>query len=425
MPAPHQQGDDTFGLASLTHAELADITSAAVGRAVRPARTRVTPIPYDWGSPATAGLWRVVVSGQPAQALGHDGQAADPVSYTYFVKLLRHPRRWPGLAHLPDQASRDEFVGFFPWRFELDMYECGIGDVLPAGMRTPRLHHVKRTDQDHLGLWWEFVTERTAPWDLADYRHAAFLLGRLAARRRDGADVNRVLPSVCRQAHPSGSSLRFFTERRVLRGVLPALRAGQIWDHPLVGAALRQSGDTALPADMLALADRLPAVLDMLDRLPQAYAHGDASPQNLLLPDNQPGTIVVIDWGFGSLLPIGFDLGQLLVGLAHAGRSDPAALPDIDAAIFPAYLEGLAAEDYRAAPAQVRAGYLGSLAARSALSALPLELLSRPLAKDAEAEFLHRLRLTRALIGITAGLTSAEPEFAGGRQDPGKVVSTS
>jgi Phosphotransferase enzyme family len=423
MPAPRQQDDDMFGLVSLTPAVLTQITSAAVGRAVRPASTRVTPIPYDWGSPATAGLWRVDVSGQPFPAPGHDARAAGPVSYTYFVKLLRHPRRWPGLAHLPDQASRDEFVGFFPWRFELDMVECGIGDVLPAGMRTPWLHHVTRADGDHLGLWWEFVTERPAPWDLADYRRAAFLLGRLAARRQDGADVNRLLPPVCRQAHPSGSSLRFFTERRVLRGVLPVLRAGKIWDHPLASVALRQSGDMSLPADMLALAGRLPGVLDMLDRLPQTYAHGDASPQNLLLPDNQPGTIAVIDWGFGSLLPIGFDLGQLLVGLAHAGRSDPAALPDIDAAIFPAYLDGLAAEDYRAAPAQVRAGYLGALAARSALSALPLELLSRPLAKDAEAEFLHRLRLTRALIGLTAGITSAEPEFAGGREGPTKPLA--
>jgi hypothetical protein len=415
MPTPYQQGDDMFGLASLAPAELAEITSAAVGRAIRPASTQVTPIPYDWGSPATAGLWRVDVSGQPSQAPGHDTQAAGPVSYTYFVKLLRHPRLWPGLAHLPDQASRDELVGVFPWRFELDMYECGIGDVLPAGMRTPRLHHVKRTDEDHLGVWWEFITERPTPWDLADYQRAAFLLGRLAARRRDGADVNRLLPPVCRQAHPSGSALRFFTERRVLRGVLPALRAGKIWDHPLASAALRQSGDMALPADMLALASRLPGVLDMLDRLPQTYAHGDASPQNLLLPDNQPGTIVVIDWGFGSLLPIGFDLGQLLAGLAHAGRSDPSDLPDIDAAIFPAYLEGLAAEDYGAAPAQVRLGYLGALAARSALSALPLELLSRPPAKDAQAEFLYRLRLTRALISLTADSTSAEPELAGGR----------
>jgi aminoglycoside phosphotransferase (APT) family kinase protein len=153
----------------------------------------------------------------------------------------------------------------------------------------------------------------------------------------------------------------------------------------------------------------------MLDRLPQTYAHGDASPQNLLLPASEPGTVVIIDWGFGTLLPIGFDLGQLLVGLAHARKSDLSALPDIDAAIFPAYLEGLAAEDYPAVPAQVRLGYLGALAARSALSALPLELLSRPSAPDAEAEFLYRLQLTRALIAMTADIVSAEPEPANGR----------
>ena len=183
------------------------------------------------------------------------------------------------------------------------MYECGIGAVLPAGMRTPRLHHIRRTDEDHLALWWEFIPERTAPWDLADHRRAAFLLARLAARRREGADVNQLLPPVCRQAHPSGTSLRYFTERRVLRGVLPALRAGRIWDHPLASAALRQSGDTALPTDMLALADRLPGVLDRLDRLPQTYAHGDASPQNLLLPASEPGTVIVIDWGCRSRVP--------------------------------------------------------------------------------------------------------------------------
>jgi hypothetical protein len=415
MPAPQQHGDDLFALVSLTPAVLADVTSAAVGRAVRPAETRVTPIPYDWGSPATAGLWRAEVSGHAAEVAEVAGPGdREPVSYAFFVKLLRHPRRWPGLAFLPDQASRDEFVAYFPWQFEPDMYECGIGAVLPAGMRTPRLHHTDRIDADHVGLWWEFVPERAAPWGLADYRHAAYLLGRLAARRREGADVNRLLPPVCRQAHPSGSSLRFFTERRVVRGVLPALRSGQIWDHPLASAALRQAGDAALPADMLALADRLPDVLDRLDRLPQTYAHGDASPQNLLLPAAAPGTVVVIDWGFGSLLPVGFDLGQLLVGLAHAGQSDPAALPDVDAAIFPAYLDGLAAEDYQVPPDRVRLGYLGALAARSALAALPLELLSGPPSGQAQAQFLHRLRLTRALLDLTAAAATAQPAPATG-----------
>jgi len=104
-----------------------------------------------------------------------------------------------------------------------------------------------------------------------------------------------------------------------------------------------------------------------------------------------------------------------MVRLAHAGKSDPSGLRDIDAAIFPAYLEGLAAEDYPAAPAQVRVGYVGALTARSALSALPLELLSRPPAHQAEAEFLSRLRLTRALIDLAAEITAAEPEPAAGK----------
>ena len=98
-----------FGLASLTPAELAEITSAAVGRVIRLDSQQVNPIPYDWGSPATAGLWRVDVSGQPSQASGHDPQAG-LVSQAYFVKLLRHPLLWPGLAEFPSQAARDEFV---------------------------------------------------------------------------------------------------------------------------------------------------------------------------------------------------------------------------------------------------------------------------------------------------------------------------
>jgi thiamine kinase-like enzyme len=152
---------------------------------------------------------------------------------------------------------------------------------------------------------------------------------------------------------------------------------------------------------MLALAARLPQILDMLDELPQTHAHGDASPQNLLLPADEPGTVVVIDWGFGTLLPVGFDLGQLLAGLAHAGQTDPADLASIDAEIFPSYLEGLAAEGYQARLGDVRAGYVGGLAARSALVALPFELLggSRS-SEDAQAEIVQRVRLTRVLVDM-------------------------
>ena len=388
--------EEMLDLALLTSAELSAVTSAAAGRPVENPVARATPISYDWGSPATAGLWRVEVC---------DGQDADSVSYTYFVKLLRHVRLWPLLAQLPDEASREEFIDFFPWRVELEMYESGIAAVLPPGMRMPVLHHAKYADADHIALWWEFVAERPGPWWPADYQQAAYLLGQLAARRRDGAAINRELPPVMRDPHPGGSSLRYYTERRVLRGMLPALQDGRIWSHPVVAAGLRRAADPALPEALLGLGRRIPRILDVLDALPQTHAHGDASPQNLLLPASEPGTVVVIDWGFGSLLPVGFDLGQLLVGLASAGQTDATELPDIDAVIFPAYLDGLAADGYGVEPAVVRTGYIGGLAARSALCTLPVEMLGAAAPTEEITELLaQRLRLARVLVDMAAAI---------------------
>lgn len=144
--------------------------------------------------------------------------------------------------------------------------------------------------------------------------------------------------------------------------MLPVLQSGQVWQHPVLQEALRLVGDRQLPADMVVLGARLPQVLDMLDDLPQTYA--------------------------------------------HAGRTDPAAIPAIDGEIFPAYLAGLAAEDYKVDPAKVRAGYLGSLAARSALCAIPFETLENAvLDGQTAAMFAGRMELTRLMLDMAAETT--------------------
>lgn len=395
-----QQDDEVLALVSLCDADLAEVASAA-GVPVAQPRAIFTPIAYDWGSPATAGLWRADVRSQ--------GQTGPPAC-TFFVKLVRDVRLWAGLRLFPDEASRADFAAYYPWHFELDIHLAGIDAVMPTGMRTPVLYHAKALDSEHMVLWWEFITERSGRWQLADYRLAARLLGQLAARRREGAQINNALPDLCRTAHSGGSALRYYTRRRVQQGFLPRLQSGQFWSHPVMRAALDRVADPALPAELVSLGAQLPRILDMLDELPRTYAHGDASPQNLLLPANEPDSVVVIDWGFGTLLPVGFDLGQLLVGLASAGQSDPLELAAIDAEIFPAYLDGLAAEDYKAEPAQVRTGYIGGLAARSALCALPLEQLGDSDADgDLEALMTARLRLTRVLVEMASEVCRPDP----------------
>jgi hypothetical protein len=383
--------EDAFRLAAPGPAELSAVASAAAGKTVTDPVAHPVPLAYDYGSPSTAGLWRVDVT------------SAGEAACTFFVKLVRDTRLWPVLARMPDDAARTEFTRYYPWRFELDIHQSGIGSVLPGGMRTPVLHHVTRPDADHLGLWWEYIEQRQGDWTLTDYRLAARLLGALAARRRAGAAVNELLPAISRAGQ---SALRFYVARRVESSIMPALRGGQVWRHPVLREALALAGDPGLPGDMLALGERLPRLLDRLDEVPQTYAHGDASPANLLLPDGEAGTVVPIDWGFGTLLPVGFDLGQLLVGLAHATDSDLSLLPAIDAEIFPAYLDGLASEDYKADPAQVRLGYLGSLTARSALCAIPFEALAPggPASGELTAHLTRRLRLTRVMLDLATGI---------------------
>ncbi|MBW8730930.1 MAG: hypothetical protein JF622_08080 [Terrabacter sp.] len=347
----------------------------------------LSPIDYDWGSPATAGLWH-------ASAAGPDGGEA-----VWFVKLLRHPRLWPGLVHIPDGPFRASFVDTFPWRFELDMALSGIDEVLPPGMRMPALRHHETYDDDHIGLWWEFVEERRGAWTTDELARAARLLGQLAARRRSGAMVNDRLPETCRL--PDGAALRYLVEGRVLIGAGADLADDDLWSRPALAEALRDSGDTGLRDELQAL---LPMVLDVLaelDALPQTYAHGDASTQNILICDGEDD-LVVIDWGFGTPLAVGFDLGQLLVGPMHAGLTPASDVATIDASIFDAYLRGLADEDYAADPEDVRFGYLGSLFARSLFTALPTVELRGPDSESLRRAVRERVDLTRAMLDLTA-----------------------
>ena len=63
----------------------------------------------------------------------------------------------------------------------------------------------------------------------------------------------------------------------------------------------------------------------------------------------------------------------------------------------------MAAEGYPVDPAQVRAGYLGSLAARSALCAIPFEALENAApGEQTIAMFAERMRLTRLMLDMVA-----------------------
>ncbi|WP_350281446.1 phosphotransferase [Kribbella sp. HUAS MG21] len=373
-------GRDALGEEDLT-ALVRTITGdpASVAGAVR-----VEPVDYPIGTPSTESLHRVF------------GSTADGADWSCFVKKLQSVRHWPML-HLVPEEVRAQFINNLPWQLEVAVHRSNITELLPDGLRLPVAYRIDMYDDDRATLWMENVVQEWGPWPMDRFERAAYLLGRLSARRQPHL-VEPFLPR--EHVTTPGIGLRFYTHGRVLRVAVPALSDPQTWRHPLLAAAVCHLGDHRLRDDLMTLAERVPAVLDALDALPQCYQHGDASPQNLLVPHDNPDEFVVIDWGFDCPQAVGFDLGQLLIGLAHAGELAAEALPAVHKVILKAFQEGLAEDGMHVSEDEVLYGYLGSLLARAAFTALPLELLGQPDAPP--ALFEQRVQLTRALVNLVS-----------------------
>lgn len=348
---------------------------------------------HDYATPSAGGQWQALVPARPG------------LPSTYYVRLDRHPRHWPRLRLLSEGPAREEVLSL-PWRHRLDLHRARICDVLPDGLRVPTLHHVERFDDDHVGLWWELVRDRGGRWSDDELGRAAYLLGRLAARRREGAEVNHALPAY---EWDGGSAVRRQLEQ-VLATRLPRLRDDGTWQHPAVEDALTASGDTRLRHDLLQLSDALPAVVDRLDRLPQTYAHGDAAPRNLLRPPQEPDTVVVTGWGLPCLYPVGYDVATLLVGQAEDGLVDAAELARLATVVCDGYRMGLEEEGYAASAEQVGHGFLGTLLLRYAFWQLPVEALRANLPPTVFVRVRRRLALSRAVVDLAAAPARPAPD---------------
>lgn len=373
-PAPSRVGRDLE--------RLPEAVSAMLGEPVELQTWTATEIPYASGSPATGGLRRV------------HGRTRQGRPWSIFLKVLQHPRHWPGLTMLPPHVQA-AFLEGFPWRGELAAWEPGFADRLPGGLRLPALHLLDELGDDRLGVWMEDVVTSQEPWDLGTFRRAARALGGLAARRSDPE-----LVAACRS--PRGSALRQYVDSRIHGWFRPLLDDDATWRHPVLATAV----DATLRADLWRLYGQVGAMLDQLDLLPQALPHGDASPQNLLVPAAAPDTFVVIDIGFATPHAVGFDLGQLLVGLAHAGQLPAAALPATHEVLVPSYVDGYRASGGTVDADQVMRGYVLALMLRSGFTSLPFEALGGPATGELYELARDRAALTRFIIDLSVPIVA-------------------
>jgi hypothetical protein len=351
---------------------ISEILAPAVAALPSVTVTQAEPVPYDFGSPATGALVRL-------------RGTADDTDWSVFVKVLQNPRHWRLIDRMPPPA-RAAFIAEFPWRAELGAWDPALSERLPDGLRVPKLYRLVDLGPDRIAVWMEDIDADPSPWSPSRFARAAELLGELAGNRSDPtlwAGSERP-PSYGLQRYAGGPA----------RAAIKIIADDATWRHPVLAA------HAALRGDLLELANRVPALLDLACSAPQALPHGDASPQNLLVPYGEPDTFVAIDIAFQTPHAIGFDLAQLLVGLAHAGQLPATALPSVDAGLVPSFEAGTRKSPRPTDARDIETGYLTALALRSGFTSLPLHELD-----TAEPALIaERCALTRFILDRTRHL---------------------
>lgn len=367
---------EALGRARIAPAELDAVVGRALGRTVRVTEWRVDPLP---------------VNAITTEAVLHlHGTASCPAAvlpWDLLVKVFRAPRHWPMLGSVP-AAHRQTFIDSYPWRSEVDLRSAGAAELMPDGLRLPTLFRSDELGDDRIALWTEWIDAAPGGWDTERYRRAAELLGRLTVRWRKlpGSTAQRAGPSQTRQI-VEGPVAQYL----VARATDPALA-----QHPL----LVDADIGRLNADMVGLADRLPALVDHFETLERAIGHGDACPQNLLVSRADPETLVAIDLSWPHPEAIGYDLGQLLVGRAHTGELPVAAMPALRAEIIDGFVDGLRQEGCRVSTADVAFAFDASLVVRSAFLSFPLDQLDQPATPELLDAVTRRLELIRYLVDL-------------------------
>lgn len=288
---------------------------------------------YRTSGTATGGVFRVTGTAEA-------GGATRP--WSLILKVVS-PAAWLAMtAGQPVEPSHPLY-----WKREVLAYQSGWLDQLPGGVRGPRCLATETQPDGSVWLWLEEAQDCFGGhWPLEQYARAARCLGRFNGAYLAG-EPWPAYPWLSQTGTPRGVLEAY-------RWLEPVIRDPATWQHPLLRAAFPARLVERLPDFWGAR----PALLAAMEQLPQTVCHQDAWRGNLFSPRALADEIILIDWAYVGAAVLGADLGDLAVAGYPLLPGDKSPAPAaIDAAIFDAYLDGMAEAGCAVPRNQVRFAY--------------------------------------------------------------------
>lgn len=316
----------------------------------------------------TPGIWVVTSGGRRMvlKCLAADGETPGSAWDAHWTKGAADPRRWNY------------------WAREGIAYRHGLVNVFESGgIVAPELVAISEGDE-RIVLLLEYVEGRPGEvWGIAEYADAARSLGRAQGCLLSSADTagHDWLSKGFLRDYSSEKPVdwsRLFDEEAwhqplVERNFPPALRDAACWLH--------------------ATRDRL---YEISAALPRVLSHLDFWSKNLIRQAD--GSIALLDWAFVGDGALGEDVGNLIPDASFDHFVDAEMLPELEAAVRVAYLDGLASGGWDGDRRLAELGLLASAVKYDWLTPLMLERASQSQqlryggTEQIDADYLFRQR---------------------------------
>lgn len=242
------------------------------------------------------------------------------------------------LKYLKDPGEAQNVRDIHYWKRETLLIQTGLMATLPHSLARPRFYGTTERE-DSVWAWMEHIVQIKPHWTIDQYVFAAQQIGRFNA--------------ACLTLNPM-PDYPWFCKAHLRKWLEHETRVTAFWESPFANQTVSH-----LRERWAKLWGERERFLNTLDRLPQVFSHFDLHRYNLMIrqQENNQEEVVAIDWAICGYGPLGGDLYALIIATTTLFEVEPAALPELDAAVFSAYLEGLQDAGWQGNPELARLGY--------------------------------------------------------------------
>ncbi len=294
----------------------------------------MTPVSHEAVIETTGGLYRLHGN---AQVRG------ERLPWSAVLKMVR----------APEERDAQTEQSWDYWKREMLVYQSGLLETLPDGLRGPSCFGVSETP-DGGWIWMEDMVEAGDPtWTIAQYHQAARRLGQLAG----AYGLGKPLP-----AHPwlcSSLFRGFRDDREWWAKFINPQSANNAWQRSVVEQIFPEP-DRLRVLQIWAEKDQL---IMANENLPQVFCHNDTHRKNLMWVVNAEGKeeLVGIDWAYCGTGGLGNDLGELVGTSLSYFAIEPESAQELETAVYEGYCAGLKDAGWAGNDRLAWLGYLLSL----------------------------------------------------------------